>query len=285
MPGNIAHLFTQYRATPERILYRHHTGTAWEDVAVSEVAQAIGRWQAAFRRDGFVRGERIALCARNGVSWVALDLAALGMGLVVVPLYVDDNPDSMAWCVGNAQARLLIVDNSRIAASLIRLTGNEHPLPPMVILKPDEGESGVTAATFLPTAAGEPVAEDLPADTLATICFTSGTAGRPKGVMLSHGNILANTQQCRETGMAHPDDLFLSILPLSHMFERTGGYYLPLAIGARVAYCRGVAQTSFCRRPITGFNQSMQEPERGTARSIDRRWSPCSRRRPTSARC
>jgi long-chain acyl-CoA synthetase len=86
------------------------------------------------------------------------------------------------------------------------------------------------------------VVRDLPDDTLATICFTSGTSGRPKGVMLSHGNILANVEQCRLTGMARADDLFLSILPLSHMFERTGGYYLPLAIGAKVAYCRGIAQ-------------------------------------------
>jgi long-chain acyl-CoA synthetase len=59
--------------------------------------------------------------------------------------------------------------------------------------------------------------------------------------MLSHGNIIANVGQCAETGMARADDVFLSILPLSHMFERTGGYYLPLALGARVAYCRGVA--------------------------------------------
>ena len=54
--------------------------------------------------------------------------------------------------------------------------------------------------------------------------------------MLSHGNILANVEQCRQTGMARIDDPFLSILPLSHMFERTGGYYLPLSIGAKVAY-------------------------------------------------
>ena len=98
-------------------------------------------------------------------------------------------------------------------------------------------------ATFLPAATDGMVVHEPPEDTLATICFTSGTSGRPKGVMLSHGNILANVEQCRQTGMARgPTICFLSILPLSHMFERTGGYYLPLAIGAKVAYCRGVAQ-------------------------------------------
>lgn len=242
MSGNIAQLFSRHRATPNRVLYRHFTGAAWEDVTVDEVAQRIGRWQAAFRREGFAPGERIALCARNGVDWVAIDQAALGLGLVVVPLYVDDNPESVAWCVDNAQARLLIVESSGIAANLTSLADGEHLLPPIVVLRPDDGERSATAATFLPATGDDMVVHDLPKDALATICFTSGTSGRPKGVMLSHGNILANVEQCQATGMARPDDLFLSILPLSHMFERTGGYYLPLAIGAKVAYCRGVAQ-------------------------------------------
>jgi len=109
-------------------------------------------------------------------------------------------------------------------------------------LRPDAGESAATPETFLPEAAGDLAVAELSDDTLATICFTSGTSGRPKGVMLSHGNIIANVEQCAATGMARPEDLFLSILPLSHMFERTGGYYLPLSLGAKVAYARGVAQ-------------------------------------------
>src|SRR5262249_37501411 len=103
-------------------------------------------------------------------------------------------------------------------------------------------EGVVTLAEFLPAAGSEIEVATLPSDMLATICYTSGTAGRPKGVMLSHGNIGANVAACRDTGMGRPTDVFLSILPLSHMFERTGGYYLPLAIGAKVVYARGVAQ-------------------------------------------
>jgi long-chain acyl-CoA synthetase len=242
MPVNIAQLFSRHRATPHRVLYRHFTGEAWEDVTVDEITQRIGRWQAAFRREGLAPGERVALCARNGITWVAIDQAALGLGLVVVPLYVDDNPDNVAWCVDHAKARLLIVESSQIAANLAGLANAQYRLPPIVVLNPDEGERLPTMATFLPATGEEMVVLDLPDDTLATICFTSGTSGRPKGVMLSHGNILANVEQCRSTGMALTSDLFLSILPLSHMFERTGGYYLPLAIGAKVAYCRAIAR-------------------------------------------
>jgi len=242
MPGNIAHFFTQHAARPGQVLYRHFSDGAWRDVTVAEVAALAGRWQAAFARDGFVAGDRVALCLRNGVDWVAVDIAALGLGLVVVPLYVDDNPDNVAWCAVNAQARLLIVENSRVAAALAKVADAGHRLPPLVMLSPDEGESAATVETFLPAAAPDAVARDLPDDALATICFTSGTAGRPKGVMLSHDNIIANVGQCGQTGMARPDDVFLSILPLSHMFERTGGYYLPLSLGAKVTFARGVAQ-------------------------------------------
>jgi long-chain acyl-CoA synthetase len=246
MTVNVAQFLIPHFATPGKVLYRHHTGDGWRDVTAAEVAREVARWQAAFRREGLVRGERVAVCMRNGLPWVALDLAALGLGLVVVPLYVDDNADNIAWCVAHAQARLLVVESSRIAAGLRGVAGQATPLPPLVVVRPDAGETAPTVAAFLPAGgeAGDVVVEPLPPDTLATICFTSGTAGRPKGVMLSHGNIHANTRQCEATGMARVDDVFLSILPLSHMFERTGGYYLPLAIGATVVFCRGIVHVA-----------------------------------------
>ena len=241
MPGNIAQFFARHLTRPTHALFRHHVDGAWRDVTVAEIAALAGQWQAAFRRDGLVAGDRVAICARNGVNWVAVDVAALGSGLVVVPLYVDDNAENIAWCVGTADARLLIVENSRVAAALAKCAGAAQPLPPLVVLRPDDGETAATLATFLPAATAELTVAELADDTLATICFTSGTAGRPKGVMLSHANIIANVGQCAQTGMARPDDVFLSILPLSHMFERTGGYYLPLSLGAQVVFSRGVA--------------------------------------------
>jgi len=241
MPGNVAQFFARHLTRPAHALFRHYADGAWRDVTVAEVAALAGQWQAAFRRDGLVAGDRVAICARNGVNWVAVDVAALGLGLVVVPLYVDDNAENIAWCVGTADARLLIVENSRVAAALAKCAGAAQPLPPLVVLRPDDGEMAATLATFLPAATAELTVAELADDTLATICFTSGTAGRPKGVMLSHANIIANVGQCAQTGMARPDDVFLSILPLSHMFERTGGYYLPLSLGAQVVFSRGVA--------------------------------------------
>jgi long-chain acyl-CoA synthetase len=243
MAGNVADFFGQHLGRPGHVLYRHFAGDRWRDVAVGEIAGDVARWQAAFRREGLAPGDRVALCAKNGVDWVAIDLAALGMGLVVVPLYVDDAVGNVAWCVADAAPRLVIVENARLASGLAR-SGHASP-PPMVVLRGDEalfpGAGAVSSERFLPASGGAVEIRGCAADTLATICYTSGTAGRPKGVMLSHGNIVANVTSCRATGMARPDDRFLSMLPLSHMFERTGGYYLPLALGAQVVFARGVA--------------------------------------------
>ncbi len=240
MNANLAHLLERSLAVPDRALYRHWSGRHWEDVTAAEIAERAACWQAAYRREGFAPGDRVALALRNGVDWVAIDQAALGLGLVVVPLYVDDNADNIAWCVEHSRAQLLVVDNSRMANAL-RGLADRHALPPIVVVHADEKEPGATAERWLPGADRPFEVRDLAPDTLATICFTSGTAGRPKGVMLSHRNIGANVEMCAATAMALPDDRFLSILPLSHMFERTGGYYLPLSIGAQVAFARGIA--------------------------------------------
>jgi long-chain acyl-CoA synthetase len=236
---NIADYFRAHLATPDLALYRQFSGDAWSDVSVAEVARLIGRWQSAFTALGLVEGDRVALCVKNGVDWIAIDLAALGLGLVVVPLYVDDNPENVVWCVANAEARGLVVESTRMAQALIKCSAS---LPPLHVLRPDAGDDLPSVAALLPADTSAPVFRALPDTTLATICFTSGTSGRPKGVMLSHGNIIANVVSCQETQMARADDTFLSILPLSHMFERTGGYYLPLSVGAKVVFSRGVAQ-------------------------------------------
>src|SRR4029453_13183285 len=149
------------------------------------------------------------------------------------------NPDNISWFVSNAEARPLVVGPTKMAGALGR-TG--HALPPIYVLRPDAGDETPSVAALLPAAAAAPQFRSVPDGTLATICYTSGTSGRPKGVMLSHGNIIANVTSCQETHMARPTDLFLSILPLSHMFERTGGYYLPLSLGAKVVSARGVAE-------------------------------------------
>ncbi len=235
---NLAQLFAQHLSQPEKALYSQFLDGAWRDFSVTEVAALAARWQQAFRREGFKPGERVAICLRNGVNWVAVDLAALGLGLVVVPLYLDDNAENIAWCLRDSGARLVVLENARQCAVLQAVATD---LPVMVCLQ-DGADKAATLAGWLPPAAAAFEVQALDPDALATIVYTSGTSGRPKGVMLTHRNILANVAAAMEVVQLHHEDSLLSLLPLSHMFERTCGYYLPLAAGIRVAYSRGIQQ-------------------------------------------
>ena len=234
--ANIAGLLKAQLATPERILYRQFIEGGWRDISAREIAAYAARWQGFLRAEGLAPGDRVALCLKNGVHWVAADQGALGLGLVIVPLYADDNPENVAWCLENSGARLLVVENDSMADALAKVSA---ALPRILTA---QGDGHDALESVLPKQAPEFEVARLEDGALATICYTSGTAGRPKGVMLTHGNILANVAACGRLRIARSDDVFLSLLPLSHMFERTGGYYLPLSLGAKVAYARSISQ-------------------------------------------
>ncbi|HUX63269.1 long-chain fatty acid--CoA ligase [Sulfuricella sp.] len=237
--ANLASLLEQHRATPEKILYRQYIDDAWRDFCADAVLALAARWQHAFRTAGYEPGDRVALCLKNGVDWVAIDQAALGLGLVVVPLYADDNPENLAWCLNDSGARLLVLENTRLLDALTRAMPS---LPAIICLHGDAPAPAISACRWLPENGGSFEALELDENTLATLVYTSGTTGRPKGVMLSHRNILSNVAAVLEVVSLHPGDLLISVLPLSHMFERTCGYYVPLKAGVPVAYARSINQ-------------------------------------------
>jgi long-chain acyl-CoA synthetase len=236
---NLAQYLDQYRTQSDRVLYTQWTGDRWKDYTAAEMLDLAARWQQAFRDQGFVPGDRVALCLKNGVHWVAADLAALGMGLVVVPLYVNDNAENIAWCANHAEARLLLLENERLVDPL---RAASQKLPLLVCLEGGAEKGVASLESWLPRVQQPFQAMDLEPHTLATICYTSGTTGRPKGAMLSHHNIMSNVEACLKVVTLYDDDVMLSIIPLSHMFERTAGYYLPLKRGIRVAYSRSIQQ-------------------------------------------
>jgi long-chain acyl-CoA synthetase len=254
-PDTLGTLYGLFRArvaaTPDRVAYRQfdEATDAWVEYTWARVSTEVARWQAALVAEGLVPGDRVAVMLKNCVEWVIFDQAALGLGLVTVPLYQDDRPDNAAYILEHAGARLLLVEGKFQHRKLAEIAGPVaclHRIVSLVAPENDLAESGlpiVVAADWLTAAAGTPVPERaLSADDLASIVYTSGTTGRPKGVMLTHANMLWNAyyaSQCTDFG-GHA--VFLSFLPMSHTLERTAGYYLPMLIGGEVAYARSIAQ-------------------------------------------
>ena len=183
----------------------------------------------------------------NSVAYVCVDQAALALGLAIAPLHVTDNPGNLAFILADSGAAALVIDNPEYWARLAPELRDHSDLQRVVVIAGPEAEIAADprvarAEPWLAAAVGRAAPErDVSPQALAAIVYTSGTTGRPKGVMLSHGNIVANVLAVRQCVAPSEDDLYLSFLPLSHTFERTAGYYLPIAAGGAVAFARSIA--------------------------------------------
>ena len=208
----------------------------------------VARWQAALEQDGLKAGDRVAVMLRNSPEWVMCDIAALGLGLVVVPLYIQDRAENVAYILNDAGCKVLLFEGQEQWDALSDVRGQLGGIVRFVSVKAvtSGGEARLKSiAEWLPGSAGETRHVGHDAGALATIVYTSGTTGRPKGVMLSHHNILTNAHACLSGVMSvSTADVFLSFLPLSHTFERTCGYYLTMMAGATTAYARSIPQLS-----------------------------------------
>lgn len=242
-------LLERVRRSADQVAYLHcdRLSGHWLERSWSETATAASRWQAALRREGLSPGDRVALQMGNRPEWVHFDMAALGLGLVTVPLYTNDRPENVCRMLKDAGVRLLLLESGAQLAVLSSVAASLEGMVRIVVLEPDDGEPAATvdhtmAADWLQDSDSR--LEDLVQDPndLATIVYTSGTMGSPKGVMLSHHNILWDTEASLSSVQAYPQDRFLSFLPLSHTLERTGGYYLPMMAGSSVAYARSIPQ-------------------------------------------
>ncbi len=242
LPGLFA---ARIARTPDAVAYRYFDEGEgrWRDTTWAEMGRWVGACQSAIERLGLKPGERVAVMARNGREWIAFEQAALGLGLVVVPLYTNDRAESVAYILEDAGVRLLLIEGPHHWQMLAPVADRLDPDLVVWTLEPVEGE-GLSCLDEVARQEGEAPLRTVPDDgeALATIVYTSGTTGRPKGVMLSHRNILWNAHASLRAEPVYPDDLFLSFLPLSHTLERTIGYYLPMMAGATVAHARSISQ-------------------------------------------
>ena len=241
---------------------------------------------------GVEPGDRVALVSENRPEWVIADLAIMGAGAVTVPAYVTNTMEDHRHILGNSGARAAIVSTAALAARVIP-AAELVPSVRAVVTMEGVGETppnldlrawddvlalgGATGDDIAQWAMGR-VARLSPDDT-ACIIYTSGTGGVPKGVMLSHRNIIAN---CRGAFvllemLGLGDEKFLSFLPLSHSYEHTAGMMFPISIGAEIYFAEGaetLAHNSGQVRPtlmtaVPRLYETMQpaHPPRGRART------------------
>jgi long-chain acyl-CoA synthetase len=262
-PADIASVQTlpqllAYRAarTPDAPAYRAFDPAtqAWMGLTWAQTEKRVGTWTQALVAMQLPAAARVAILLPNGLDAMCGDQSTLAAGCVPVPLHAIDNPGSIAYILADCEASVLIV-SQMVQWEKIQAVGTPFPALRAVVATDDPTANashapidGPAVGSLAQWLAGAAHADSLPvptppqADNLAAIVYTSGTTGKPKGVMLTHRNVVSDVKAVLERIAPTLDDVFLSFLPLSHTFERTGGYYLAIAAGSCVAYARSVTQ-------------------------------------------
>ena len=254
-PNLVAMFLAQAEARGDRPFLWAKRDGAWRAVswaAGAEIASALAR---GLRAAGVARGDRVVLVSENRPEWVLADLAIMAAGAITVPAYTTNTTDNHLHILENSGARAAIVSTAALATRLLPAAEDARAIETIVAMEPiaRSGErvriiawdDALEAGRARDDDIAESVAEIGP-DDLACVIYTSGTGGRPKGVMLSHGAILCNvhgaTALLSEIGLA--DEVFLSFLPLSHSYEHTAGLFFPISIGAQIYFAESTERLS-----------------------------------------
>ncbi len=203
-------------------------------VTYGELDARVDRAAAAFHAAGLTRGDRVALLLGNTPHFVEAFYAALRAGLVVVPINVTYTADEVAHILGDAGARVVVAGQAYASV----LDGIRETLPALddvVVAGASSPPMGTRTWRQFLAAGGQFEPVEVAADDLALLPYTSGTTGRAKGAMLTHGNLLANHQQMAQTRLRIQEhDIVLGVLPLFHIYALNVGMAFTLSRGATV---------------------------------------------------
>ena len=223
--------FRQAARYGDRTLIRFHEDGSWRGLSWSRMRELVGRVAARLVAEGVQAGDRVVLMSENRVEWLYCDLAIQTAGAVTVPIYPSTPPRAAQGIAEDAGARVAFVaDELGEPLHLDRLIRLGADLPAWVESEPDPE---LAAEVESRAAAVQP-------DDLATLVYTSGTTGAPKGVMLAHRCIVDMTRSCLQVFDIGPEDEALSFLPYSHVFERINGVFVCLGAGSSGWLSRGI---------------------------------------------
>lgn len=234
----------------KRALLYKESGS-FKPITWSELGEMVREIAAGLIEIGVKPGDRIAIMSYNRPEWIVVDLAILAIGAITVPVYHTSSSAQTNYIFKKAGADIAFVARSEKAEMLVSCDADVQKI---ISLDPVGIDSaGACALDYasvrklgqegLHTNRAQELDARISAgrpEDCATIIFTSGTTGNPKGVMLSHANILANASACLAAQPVDKEDIYLSFLPLSHSFERTIGQFFMLLAGATIAYAGSI---------------------------------------------
>jgi long-chain acyl-CoA synthetase len=253
---------TDRYSSEQRAAYLHKCNGRYIGITYSQLRRDVEAYAAALDSLGLESGDRIVIVSENCYEWVLTDFATLLAGGVDVPVFPTLTAKQIAYIVNHSQATLAAVSSRFQLDKLISLSDELETLEGIVVFDDLDGQMTVGSSTgrSIPVYSirqliergemllserdrehfvAECLARSRP-DDLCTIIYTSGTTGVPKGVMLTHRNILSNVEAARQVIEVGSSDVFLSYLPMCHSYERTTGFYIAFASGATTAFAESL---------------------------------------------
>jgi long-chain acyl-CoA synthetase len=208
----------------------------FEEITYRKLYEMVGSYAAAVASLGLQKGDRLVILSENCMEWALVDWACQTLGIIVVPIYPTLPADQAQYIVTDCGATVVVAGDAAQAKKV------EGPDGVRVVLL--LGENSIKASA----ASTEPLAESLlnshidrvQPDEIATIIYTSGTTGVPKGAMLAHRGFLTLFAVIPVQLPVDENDRFLCFLPMSHVFERTDGQYLPISFGGSIAFAKNL---------------------------------------------
>jgi long-chain acyl-CoA synthetase len=233
----------------------------WVRISATEFVRRVHHIALGLAALGIQSGDRVALISENRPEWSIVDLAILSVGAVTVPIYTTQSIDQIQFILQDSGTRALMISGGRVLKHARQGFEALDQLEHVVVFDP-EATQGLERATSLESVEargaalerGDPLVFDKligrgRGDDLATIIYTSGTTGEPKGVMLTHDNFISDVRSITHGLPISPTDVSLSVLPLSHIFERTVFYVFCYA-GVSVNYAASFEQVGEYLREV-----------------------------------
>lgn len=242
--------FNRVRKYGSRTALKVKREGVWRDISWEEWGRNTKALAMGLTVLGLGEREHVSLLSENRPEWTYSDLGILSVNAVDVPIYATNIPDQVEHILKDSASRFIIVSTEQQLNKVKEIKGNVPQLEKLFIMDPEKDHPEDWIMTFeevqkLGEEKGDPEAfekslEKVKAEDLATLIYTSGTTGAPKGVMLTHDNFISNIRGVTEVLPLNDSDLALSFLPLSHSFERMGGYYATMYLGATIAYAESI---------------------------------------------
>ncbi len=244
---------------PDALQYRVGVNS-WRPISHRTLRERVRRIALGLRELGVARGDRVAILSENRPEWALADWGCLTGGMTDVPIYPTLPAEQIPYILVDSGASVIFVSNSTQAEKVASVRGQVPAL--RLVIAFDDAARGLAdltladveargAAIDTPAAAEawEHDARAVQPDDLATIIYTSGTTGTPKGVMLTHDNFWSNVCATSDVIPMGTDEVALSFLPLSHIFERTGDYWF-FATGTSIAYVESFDLVPICMQEV-----------------------------------